>query len=100
MDAVAEEFHSLPSGEEYDDYFKAPYQKRLSEIDSELSSLSPDIYKDGDFTEEGYRQIFSRLPMEDKISIAMRYGTPSANGTRLEENLGKLVANQKKLMSI
>lgn len=97
MDAVAEEFHSLPSGEEYDDYFKAPYQKRLSEIDSELSSLSPDIYKDGDFTEEGYRQIFSRLPMEDKISIAMRYGTPSANGTRLEENLGKLVANQKKI---
>ncbi len=97
MDAIAEEFHSLPSGKEYDDYFKAPYQKRLSEIDNELSSLSPDIYKDGDFTEEGYKQIFNRLPTEDKISIAMRYGTPSASGAKLEENLGKLVTNQKKI---
>lgn len=97
MDAIAEEFHSLPSGKEYDDYFKAPYQKRLSEIDNELSSLSPDIYKDGDFTEEGYRQIFDSLSDEDKIDIAMKYGVASAKGVPLEENFAKMIANQKKI---
>ena len=66
-------------------------------LEEYFSSLPPDIYKDGDFTEEGYRQIFDSLSDEDKINIAMKYGVASAKGVPLEENFAKMIANQKKI---
>lgn len=66
-------------------------------LEEYFSSLPPDIYKDGDFTEEGYRQIFDSLSDEDKIDIAMKYGVASAKGVPLEENFAKMIANQKKI---